>query len=72
MGVISCFLAVMNFLPIPIVDGGVFLLLIVEKIKGSPVSVKVQKVLIYAGLAFIVALFALVIFNDVMNIIRGN
>jgi regulator of sigma E protease len=72
MGMISCFLAVMNFLPIPIVDGGVFLLLIVEKIKGSPVSVKVQKVLIYAGLAFIVALFALVIFNDVMNIIRGN
>ncbi|AQQ08407.1 Regulator of sigma E protease [Sedimentisphaera cyanobacteriorum] len=72
MGMISCFLAVMNFLPIPVVDGGVFLLLVIEKIKGSPVSYNVQKVLIYIGLALIALLFAVVIFNDISNIINGS
>ncbi len=36
LSIISANLAVMNFLPIPVVDGGLFTFLIIEKLKGSP------------------------------------
>ncbi len=70
MGLISSCLAFMNLLPIPVVDGGVIVLLIVEKIKGSPISLKVQEVISYAGLAFIILLFVWLTKNDIMNLIR--
>jgi regulator of sigma E protease len=68
---ISANLAVINFLPIPVVDGGVFVLLIVEKIKGGPVSIKVQEVMTYAGLAFILLVFVYLTYNDVLRLIFG-
>jgi regulator of sigma E protease len=68
---ISANLAVMNFLPIPVVDGGVFVLLIVEKIKGSPLSIRFQEVMTYAGLALIVSLFLYVTYNDIIRLILG-
>ncbi|AQQ71227.1 Regulator of sigma E protease [Limihaloglobus sulfuriphilus] len=69
MGLISCLLAVMNFLPIPIVDGGHAVLLIIEKIKGSPVNMKVQQALMYVGLALILLLFVYVTFHDILRLI---
>ncbi len=69
MGMISACLAVMNFLPLPIFDGGLVVLLIIEKIKGSPVHEKVQEGLVYIGLAIIVGLILLVTYNDIIRII---
>lgn len=69
LGLISSCIAVMNLLPLPVVDGGVIVLLIVEKIKGSPISQKMQGVISYAGLVFILALFGWLVFNDVLNIV---
>ncbi|MCK4999690.1 MAG: site-2 protease family protein [Anaerohalosphaera sp.] len=69
MAIISSILAVMNLLPLPIVDGGVIILILIEKIKGSPVSVKVQEVIAYAGLLFIGLLFAWLLFNDFLNML---
>jgi regulator of sigma E protease len=67
---ISANLAVINFLPIPVVDGGVFVLLIVEKLKGRPVSIRVQEIISYAGLSLIVALFLYLTYNDILNFFR--
>ena len=67
LGMISCFLAVMNFLPIPIVDGGVFVMLLIEKIKGSPVSEVAQQVLTYIGLALLGTLFIYVTYRDIIR-----
>ncbi len=64
---ISANLAVINFLPIPIVDGGVFVLLIIEKIKGGPVSTRVQEIISYAGLILIAAAFLYLTYNDIVN-----
>ena len=69
LGLISSCIAVMNLLPLPIVDGGVIVLLIIEKIKGSPISIKIQEVISYAGLAMILALFAWLFWNDLLNMI---
>ena len=68
---ISVNLAVVNFLPIPVVDGGVFILLIVEKIKGSPISIRVQEALTYSGLALILTVFAYLTYNDVVRLFVG-
>ncbi|UCG56978.1 MAG: site-2 protease family protein [Phycisphaerales bacterium] len=69
---ISANLAVINFLPIPVVDGGVFVLLIVEKIKRGPVSIRVQEAISYAGLALIGAVFLYLTYNDILRLILGS
>ncbi len=71
LGLISSCIAVMNLLPLPIVDGGVIVLLLIEKVKGSPISVKVQEVISYAGLALIASLFLYLTYNDILRIIFG-
>ncbi|MBW8035102.1 MAG: PDZ domain-containing protein [Planctomycetes bacterium] len=69
LGLISSCIAVMNLLPLPIVDGGVIVLLIVEKIKGSPLSQKVQGIISYVGLVFILGLFGWLLWNDFLNML---
>jgi len=64
LGIISVNLVVINFLPIPIVDGGLMVFLIVEKIKGSPVSVRIQNAATIVGLAMIGSVFLLTLFYD--------
>jgi regulator of sigma E protease len=61
---ISANLAVINFLPLPIVDGGLMVFLLIEKIKGKPVSLKTQAVTQVIGLALIIAAFVFVTFLD--------
>ncbi|MFC1652613.1 site-2 protease family protein [Planctomycetota bacterium] len=64
---ISANLAVVNFLPVPVVDGGVFVLLIVERIQGRPLSLRIQEVITYAGLALILSLFVYLTYNDILR-----
>ncbi len=70
LGLISVNLAVVNFLPIPVVDGGHILFLIVEKIKGSPVGPRVQNAALFAGLALIACMFLYVTYNDIVRFIK--
>jgi len=65
LGLISVNLAVINFLPIPIVDGGHIVFLIIEKIKGSPVGPKVQTWASIAGLCVIAFIFLTTLYFDV-------
>lgn len=65
MAVISVNLAVINFLPLPIVDGGQFLMLVYEQVRGRPVPLPIQNAVTMAGLLLIVSLFLVVTFNDV-------
>lgn len=64
LGFISINLAVVNFLPIPILDGGHMVFLIVEKIRGKPASERVLIVATLVGLVFIAALMLTVILLD--------
>jgi len=69
MAMISCFLAVVNFLPLPIVDGGLVVLLIIEKLKGSPISTRAQEIISYAGLALIISLAVYLTYNDILRLL---
>lgn len=71
LGLISINLAVLNFLPIPIVDGGLMVFLLIEKIKGSPASPKVQTAVALVGLVGLASVFLYVTFNDISRIVAG-
>jgi regulator of sigma E protease len=66
---ISANLAVVNFLPIPIVDGGLFTLLIIEKVQGKPLSPNMQAAAQYVGLAFLAGVFLFVTYHDILRLI---
>ena len=62
---LSANLAVINFLPIPVLDGGHMVFLAVEGIRGKPVSERVFMAFTYAGFLFILTLMLFVIGLDV-------
>ncbi|QDU70984.1 site-2 protease family protein [Mucisphaera calidilacus] len=68
LGLISINLAVLNFLPLPIVDGGLMVFLMIEAIRGKPASVRIQQAATIAGLALLGCLFLYVTFNDLWRI----
>jgi len=72
MALISANLAVINFLPIPVVDGGLMLILGLEKLRGKALSARSTAVWQGVGLSLILALFVFVTYNDISKIIRGN
>ncbi|MHC4660018.1 MAG: site-2 protease family protein, partial [Planctomycetota bacterium] len=67
LGLISAVIAVFNFLPLPPLDGGLVVLLLVEKIKGSALSERVQGIIAYVGWALILTLILYVTFNDIVR-----
>jgi regulator of sigma E protease len=69
LGLISLSLAIINLLPIPMLDGGHLMYFLAEIIKGSPVSVKTQIIGQYIGLLMVIALMSLAIFNDILRLI---
>ncbi|MGB2809268.1 MAG: site-2 protease family protein, partial [Sedimentisphaerales bacterium] len=71
LGLISACIAVVNFLPLPPLDGGLVVLLLVEKIKGSALSEKTQGIFAYAGWVLIGTFFLYVTFNDVVRTFFG-
>jgi regulator of sigma E protease len=69
LSMISANLAVVNFLPIPIVDGGLFTFLLLEKLQGRPLSPRTQAIAQYVGLAFLAGVFLFVTYHDILRII---
>jgi len=70
LAIISVNLAVVNLLPIPLLDGGHLVIFTVEKLKGSPLSPKTQIAIQYVGLVLILALFIFVTYQDILRIFR--
>jgi regulator of sigma E protease len=69
LAVLSINLAFINVLPIPVLDGGHLLFLLIERIKGSPVSAKVHTYSQILGLVFVVALLVFVTYNDILRLL---
>ena len=69
VGLLSMALALMNLLPIPALDGGHALFLIIEMIKGSPLSDKFMERAQIVGFCIIVALMVFVLGNDILKVV---
>jgi regulator of sigma E protease len=67
MALLSINLAVLNVLPIPVLDGGHLVFLAVEKIRGSPLPMRTRIIAQQIGMIAILALVVLVTYNDILR-----
>jgi regulator of sigma E protease len=67
LALLSINLAVLNLLPIPVLDGGQILILLAESVKGSPFSPKARQIILGTGVALVLLLMLAVSYNDVLR-----
>ena len=72
MAVITVNLGIVNLLPLPALDGGRFLFLLVEGIRRKPVSAKYEGWVHAAGFALLIGLMVVITFNDIFRLITGH
>lgn len=68
LALLSISLGVFNLLPIPVLDGGHLLYYLIEVVKGSPVSEKVQTAGYQVGLVLVAGLMVMALYNDLMRL----
>jgi regulator of sigma E protease len=67
LAMISISLGILNLLPIPVLDGGMILFLAIEAVRKKPLSRKTMEISQSVGAALLIALIAVVSYNDVMR-----
>jgi regulator of sigma E protease len=72
MALISLNLGLLNLLPIPILDGGVILLLMIEGVMGRDLSLAVKERIVQVSFVFLLMLTVFVLYNDVMKLLPAN
>ena len=70
LAMISVSLGVLNLLPVPMLDGGHLMYYLVEIVKGSPVSQRVEQIGQQVGITLLFLLMSLAIFNDIQRLIN--
>ncbi len=68
LAMISLNLAVLNIFPFPALDGGRLIFLGIEKIKGSPINPKFEKIINTAGFIFLILLMAVITIKDIIKL----
>jgi len=71
MAMISLNLGVINLLPIPILDGGHILLIIVEAVIRRDISIRIKERIYQTAFVFILLFFVVVIYNDLLKVLPG-
>jgi len=69
MAIISLNLGILNILPIPILDGGVILLLVIESLMGHDLSLRMKERIVQASFVFLLMLTVIVLYNDVVKLL---
>jgi regulator of sigma E protease len=69
MAMVSLNLAVFNLLPIPILDGGVILMLLVEMLMRRDLSLQVKEAVLKLGFVFLMVVVAFVLYSDISKIL---
>lgn len=70
--IISINLAILNLLPIPVLDGGHLLFMAIEAVRGKPLSDKTILIAHKIGWVFLLSLMAFAIYNDIFRLISGT
>ncbi|MEN6532413.1 MAG: RIP metalloprotease RseP [Bryobacteraceae bacterium] len=69
MAAVSLNLAVVNLLPIPILDGGVIVMLLVEMIMRRDLSLSVKEAVLKLGFVFLMGIMVFVLYNDIVKVL---
>lgn len=72
MAIVSLNLAIFNLLPIPILDGGTLLMLIIEMLLQREVSLQIKETILKLGLVFLMMVVVFVIYNDISRILTRS
>lgn len=72
MSILSLNLAVLNILPIPALDGGRFLFVLLEKVMGRKVKPAFEQSTHQIGMIILLVLIALISINDILRLARGG
>jgi regulator of sigma E protease len=72
MAAVSLNLAVLNLLPIPILDGGALLLLLIEMIIRRDMSLQVKEAVFKVGFVFLMMVMVFVLYNDISKMISNG
>lgn len=70
--IISVNLGILNLLPIPVLDGGHILFLLIETLFKRPVPVNIQEKAVVGGLCLLLSLMVFATFNDIMRLVGGG
>jgi regulator of sigma E protease len=70
MAFLSLQLAIMNLLPIPVLDGGWLIFLLIEAVMGKPLNQKGMQIAQTIGFAGLMTLFIVVSYNDILRLFR--
>jgi regulator of sigma E protease len=65
MSLVSLNLAILNLLPIPILDGAMILTLLIEMVMGRDISLNVKEAMLKVGFVFLMMLMGFVLYNDI-------
>ncbi|HET7321363.1 MAG TPA: site-2 protease family protein, partial [Longimicrobiaceae bacterium] len=68
MALLSVNLAVLNLLPVPVLDGGQLLFLVIEGVRGRPLSLEQRLRMSHVGLIIVVGIMVWAITNDVLRL----
>ena len=71
MAMISLNLGIFNLLPIPILDGGIILLLVIESVMRRDISIRIKERIYQTAFVFLMLFFVVVIYNDLMKALPG-
>lgn len=71
MAMVSLNLAVFNLLPIPILDGGMILMLLIEMLMRRDLSLPVKEAVFKLGMVFLMAVVVFVLYNDISKLLPG-
>jgi regulator of sigma E protease len=71
MAMVSLNLAIFNLLPIPILDGGLILMLFIEMVMRRDLSMQVKEAVFKVGMVFLMAVVVFVLYNDISKILPG-
>jgi regulator of sigma E protease len=72
MALISLNLGLLNILPIPVLDGGVMLMLIVESLMGRDMSLRLKERINFVSVIALLMLTVMVVYNDIIKMIPSN
>ncbi|MGQ9919739.1 MAG: RIP metalloprotease RseP [Desulfobacca sp.] len=72
MAVLSINLALLNILPIPMLDGGHLLFFLFEAVRGKPVSLKHREIAQAIGLTALLTLMFVVFYHDILRVLGGQ
>ena len=69
---ISASLGIMNLLPIPAMDGGRLVFMLIEVVRGKPIPAEKEGMIHFVGLILLFGLIILLTFNDMSNLVKGS